>query len=375
MKDRGRRVIACGSGLVALAVCLTLGAIAAGAAEQQPATGVTGKVLFEGKPAAGVSVHAFPDATAGFAGSGAASAGPTGEDGRFTLVLEPGRYFLVANQAAGGADVEPSAGSFFGYYGGNPVKVVAGSTVEANLQVVRRARLAVTQGTGPGVTIEGVVNGPRGPEGGAVLFAYPDARSDFRGPDLTGPQGSLLGGTGPDGKFSIELPAGTYFLTASRRKGGAALGPLQVGDLYAYFDGNPLKLLAGQKATITVQLTEKLRQAEVPAAPSPGSTGVRGRLLDPGGKPVPGVFAFATTDPNLIGAMPPHRSRPVGADGAYFIELPRGGTYYIGARTGFGGVPLPGQWQGMLGDANIRSITVETGRIVDGVDITVRVVE
>ncbi|HEY5998992.1 MAG TPA: hypothetical protein VI078_06760 [bacterium] len=363
-----------GGGLLALAVCLALGAVAAGGAEQA-ATGVTGKVLFEGKPAAGIRVHAFADAAGGFAGSGAASGGPTGEDGRFTLLLEPGRYFLVAKQAAGGADAEPAPGSLFGYYGGNPVKVVAGSTVEANLQVVRRAPVTISQGASPGVTIEGVVTGPRGPESGAVLFAYPDATSDFRGPDLTGPQGSLLGGTGPDGKFSVELPAGTYFLAAARRKGGGALGPLQVGDLHGYFDGNPLTLRAGQKAMITVQLTEKLRQAEVRAVPAAGSTGVRGRILDPAGKPVPGVFAFATTDPNLIGAMPPHRSRPVGGDGAYFIELPRGGTYYVGARTGFGGVPMPGQWQGMLGDANIRSITVETGRVIDGVDITVRVVE
>lgn len=338
-------------------------------------SGIRGKVLFEGKPAADVWMHVYQDASADFKGQGLAVFGPTAKDGLFSLNLKPGRYFLLGKGAGSASDgADPGVKELFGYYGGNPVKVSATSFVEVNLQVIRREPVTITRGEGPNVTIAGLVTGPRGPVEKATLFAYPDSRSDFRGPDLMGPQGSFTGGTGPDGRFYLELPPGAYYLTAAWRKGGAALGPLQVGDLFGYFDGNPLRLQAGQNAAITVQVTEKLRQAESSVA-TPGATGVRGRILDPSGKPVAGVFAFATTDPNLIGTMPPYHSRPVGPEGDFFIELPGGGTFYIGARTGFGGPPQPGQWQGMLGDANIRSVTIDGGKILDGVDITVRIVE
>jgi len=340
------------------------------------AAGVHGKVLFEGKPAPGVLVLVYPDAGTGFKGTAVASSGPTAADGRFSLALKPGRYFLVGKQAGGSSpDAEPGPGELFGYYGGNPVKVTPDASSEANLQVIRRAPLTIAAGAGTDVKIEGVLMGPRGPEESATLFAYPDAGSDFRGPDITGPLGSVLGGTGPDGRFALELPQGIYYLTAAKRKAGTALGPLQPGDLYGYFDGNPLKLQAGQRATITVRLTEKLRQPEASSTVSQGTTGISGRIADPAGKPVAGVFAFATTDPNLIGSMPPYHSRPVGPDGVFFIEVPGGGTFYVGARTGFGGPPQPGQWQGMLGDANMHTITIEKGKLVNGVDITVRVVE
>lgn len=339
-------------------------------------SGVSGRILFEGKPAADVRLQIYRDAGTDFKGPGYASFERTAADGRFSLELEPGRYYLVGKQAGTDSErTEPGPGELFGYYGGNPVKVPAAGAVDVNLQVVRREPHTITEGGGPNVTITGVILGPRGPEEGATLFAYPDARSGFRGPDLTGPLGSLIGGTRPDGRFSLELPPGTYFLTAAKRKTGTALGPLHTGDLFGFFDGNPLRLQAGQRASVTVRLTEKLREQDFSAMAKPGDTGIRGRILDPAGRPVAGVFAFATTDPNLIGAMPPHHSRPVGPDGAFFIELPAGGTFFIGARTGFGGPPQPGQWQGMLGDANIRTITVETGKLVDGVVITVRVVE
>lgn len=368
-----RRVSIAANGAWALPLLLSF---AVGVCAAEPGPGIRGKVLFEGKPAAGVRMHVYLDSSTDFKGPGHASSGPTAEDGRFAFALQPGRYYLVGKKSeAVSTEADPGVGELFGFYGGNPVKVSEESSVEVNLQVVRRKPATVTQGEGPNVVIEGVLVGPRGPAADAAVFAYPDSKSDFRGPDLTGPQGSLVGGTGPDGHFSLELPAGTYYLTAARRKGGMVLGPLLAGDLFGYFDGNPLMLQAGQKASITIQMTEKLRQQEAPAAMAPGATAIRGRILDPSGRPVAGVFAFATTDPNLIGAMPPYHSRPVGPDGVFSIEVPGGGTFFVGARTGFGGPPQPGQWQGMLGDANIRSITVEKGRLVDNVDITVRVVE
>jgi hypothetical protein len=88
------------------------------------------------------------------------------------------------------------------------------------------------------------------------------------------------------------------------------------------------------------------------------------------------VYAYATTDPNLMtGSMPPYRSLPVAPDGSYLIDLPGGATYYVGARSGFGGPPLPGQWHGFFGAAAPAPVTVGEGSLSKGVDITVRKME
>lgn len=341
-----------------------------------PAQGIRGRVLFEGQPAADVRVHAYSSPVGDFSGPGVAHSAPTLADGQFQVPLPPGRFSIVGKSAGSSPGFsEPGPGGMFGYYGGSPVTVPEGSSLEVNLQVVRRQPVTVVDGEGPYARVEGVVVGPKGPEASASVFCYPDTKSDFRGPDITGPQGSLLEGTGPDGHFTLDLPPGTYYLTASRRKGDAVLGPLAPGDLFGYFDGNPVRLKAGQRVLVTVQATEKLRQPGSRSAATPRITGVQGRLLDPGGKPVPGVFAFATTDPNLIGTMPAHRSLPVGPDGGYFIELPRGGTYFVGARTGFGGPPQPGQRWGLFGGTAIRPVVVGDGAVLDGIDVTVGIVE
>ena len=339
-------------------------------------SGIRGKVLFEGQPAAGVRLHGYLSPGGDFKGPGQASFWPTADDGKFQLALNPGRYYLVGKKTVTlSPDAEPGVGEFFGYYGGNPVTVSEGSFTEVNLQVVRRQTATFGEGVGPTIRIDGVVVGPRGPESGASVFAYPDAKSAFRGPDLFGPQGSLPEGTDSNGRFSLELPPGTYHLTAARRKGGAVLGPLAAGDLFGYFDGNPLPLRAGQKAAVVIQMTEKLRLVASPTAATTGVTGIRGGLRDPAGKPVAGVFAFATTDPNLIGTMPPNHSLPVGPEGDYFIELQAGGTYYVGARTGFGGPPQIGHWWGQYGGDTNRPVVVGQGTVVEGINITVRKVE
>ena len=321
-------------------------------------------------------MHVYATPAGDFKGPGLSFYGPTADDGKFHLALNPGRYYLVGKRTgSASSEAEPGVGEFFGYYGGSPVTVSEDAFTEVNLQVVKRQQVTIHEGAGTNILIDGVVVGPRGPEPGASVFAYPDTKSAFRGPDLTGPQGSLLEGTDSAGRFSLELPPGTYYLTASRRKGEAVLGPLVAGDLFGYFDGNPLRLKAGQRASIVVQMTEKLRPVASPTAATPGVTGIRGVLRDPAGSPIAGVFAFATTDSNLIGTMPPYRSLPVGPDGEYFIELQGGGTYYVGARTGFGGPPQIGHWWGQYGGATLRSVVVQRGSVVEGIDFTVTKVE
>jgi hypothetical protein len=350
----------------------------------QPATAsaaVRGKIVSAGKPVAGVRVHAYADASAGFRDEGIASSAPSAEDGSFTLDLKEGSWYLVAKGPLPSAPDTAGDDALFGYYGGNPVALGAGARVTANLQVVRRRPPVVAPGPAAGKSVlEGVVLGPDGPVSGANVHVYTDASRQFRGPDLFGPQGAVIGGTDEKGTFSVDIPPGSYFLVASRRKTGDILGPLQPGDLHGWYDGNPVVIAAGALTTVTVQVVSKLRETDraVAAAVSgPGSAGIRGRLRDASGKVPVGAYAFATADPSfMIGAMPPHRSLPVGADGAFFIELPAaGGTFYVSARSGYGGPPLPGEWHGFHGEGKPAPVAVESNTVVEGIDVVLKRME
>ncbi|HWR98014.1 MAG TPA: right-handed parallel beta-helix repeat-containing protein [Candidatus Methanoperedens sp.] len=338
--------------------------------------GVAGKVVLAGAPLPGVRVHAYADAKNAFKGEAEVYSAPTAKDGSFVLHLPPGVYFLVAKGPSPPLPAEePREGGFFGYYGGNPVTVSAGVYASANIQAVRRKAVVVAAVPGETAGIEGIVLGPAGPVAGASVHLYADASRQFRGPDLFGPQGGVPGGTDEKGAFAIQAPPGRYFLVASKRMAGDVLGPLRPGDLYGWFDGNPLAPAAGTKAAIVIQAVEKLREAAL-APPAAGVTGIRGKVLDPSGKAPAGVYAFATTDPSfMIGAMPPYRSQPLGPDGSYLIELPQGGTYYVSARSGYGGPPLPGEWHGFHGEKTPRAVVVEAGSVAEGIDFVVKRME
>lgn len=344
-------------------------------------SGVRGKVVSGGKPVAGVRVHAYETAAGNFRGEGLSYSSPTAADGSFSLFLEAGAWYLIAKAPLPPfPDAEPGADALFGYYGGNPVTLGSTSTASVNIQVVRRKLPDTTRGpAGDKRTLDGIVLGPEGPVAGAAVHVYTDASRQFRGPDLFGPQGAVVGGTDDKGAFSVELPAGSYYLVASRRKAGDLLGPLQPGDLHGWYDGNPVTIAPESRLSVTIQAVAKLRDAVPDTAPmsaDSGITGIRGTLRDTAGKIPVGVYAFATPDPSfMIGAMPPHRSAPVGADGIFFIEIPAAGTFYVSARSGYGGPPLPGEWHGFHGEGKPAPVVVEANRITEGVTVVLKRME
>jgi hypothetical protein len=54
-------------------------------------------------------------------------------------------------------------------------------------------------------------------------------------------------------------------------------------------------------------------------------------------------------------------SVPTGADGNFSLFLSDGGTYYIGARSAFGGPLEPGEWVGTFDGQADHSVTVTRG--------------
>jgi parallel beta-helix repeat protein len=221
-------------------------------------SGIGGKVIFGGQPVAGVRVHAYRDAEGGFRGEGYAYSSPTAADGSFSLNISEGTYYLLAkNPSPPFPFSEPGSGAFFGYFEGNPVAIGSRGKGTRNLQVVRRAAPVVTTGEDPAlVVVEGVVLGPAGPVAGASITVHKDAAQQFRGPGLFGPPGAAAGSTDAKGAFSLRLPPGTYYFVASKPAGGDLAAPPRPGDLFGYFDGNPLSPEPGTKTLITIQMVE-----------------------------------------------------------------------------------------------------------------------
>ncbi|WP_432823242.1 carboxypeptidase-like regulatory domain-containing protein, partial [Trichloromonas sp.] len=337
--------------------------------------GFSGKVVRGGAPVSGARVHVFREAAADFHGEGFTFSAPTDRDGRFSLHLAPGRYYLVSKKTAGGfPDASPAEGDLFGYYGGNPVTAAAGVETAINLQLLEVSTVRSEPSAEPGMTVlEGRVSGTDGPLAGVNIYLYPDAASGFRGPDLFGPQGAVPGGTDEQGYFAVDVPPGSYYLVATRRQDGQ-LGPLQVGDLFGFAAANPLTLDEGQRLSVRLRLVEKLRSQQARHS-GDQLAGIRGTVIDAAGVVPAGVYAFAFSEPYPVGTIPPFRSMPVSADGEFLLPLAGPGTYYIGARSGYGGPPLPGEWHSFHGDAQLQRVEVGEDGSTGPVKIVVRRME
>ena len=97
--------------------------------------------------------------------------------------------------------------------------------------------------------------------------------------------------------------------------------------------------------------------------------------VDEAGRGPAGVYAFAFNEPYPVGTIPPFRSMPVNETGEFVLPLSGPGTYYIGARSGYGGPPLPGEWHSFHGDAQLQRIEVGNDGQAEPVQIVVRRME
>ncbi|MGE5188762.1 MAG: hypothetical protein ACM3NF_01760, partial [Gemmatimonadota bacterium] len=97
---------------------------------------------------------------------------------------------------------------------------------------------------------------------------------------------------------------------------------------------------------------------------------VEGRILGRDGKARRGVYAALYDNPELLN-RPVFLSDVTGSDGRYRLPVPVPGTYYLGARDGYGGSPAPGDLYGRYEGSPDHSVTVRDGDRLTGVDIVV----
>lgn len=299
----------------------------------------------------------------------AAAAGSTDGEGIARVRLAPGRYFLVAQWRGDGDFARPVApGDRFAYFGGNPVYVGAGSAPDLFLGLEEVGEPPpMKPGEPSGTGVSGVVRESDGPLESAHVFAYTRTGSGFR--DLGF---AASAPTGEDGEFLLDLPPGRYYLVARKRASGGIAGPLRKGDSFGYYPGNPVSVAEGRQARVVIPATRlRLRNAPSYSPEYAAVASIEGRILDRNGNPRGGVYAALYDNPDLLN-RPLFLSDVTKEDGRYRLPVPVPGRYYLGARTGYGGSPAPGDLYGRYEGAPDHALSVKEGDRLSGVDIVVR---
>lgn len=296
------------------------------------------------------------------------AAGVTDREGIAAVEVPPGRYFLMARWAKDGDFSRPVApGDRFAYFGGNPVYVQPGPPREIFLGVEEFASPPGSLSVPSGVTgVAGVVldNGVPAPD--IRVTAYLGPAGGFR--DLGF---AASAPTGQDGAFILDLPAGKYYLVARKRSGGGAAGPLRKGDRFGYYAANPVVVKPGEVVPVSIPVTVlRLRNTPSYSRDFPAPAFVEGRILDAVGKPVRGAYAALYDNPELLN-RPVFLSEVTGGDGIYHLPVPVPGRYYLGARSGYGGSPAPGDLYGRYEGNPEHSVVFREGDRIRAVDIVV----
>ena len=203
------------------------------------------------------------------------------------------------------------------------------------------------------------------PIAGAYVNIYPDAVSNLLGPSMY-----ISLPTDAQGRYHLDVPPGTYYVVARKRLSGRSMGPLSPGDYYSEHQRILVEVKAGKLAVadlplVAIKAPMFFKKGLVDVQ---GDTGVRGRLVDAEGRPVPGGFATAYDDAEMR-RLPDHASTLSDEKGNFTLYLPEAGTYYLGARIHAWDMPRPGEPHGRLGGETPTPIAVKKGTFVEDVVI------
>jgi hypothetical protein len=323
------------------------------------ATGLEGTVLSAGVGATGVYIEVFNRLPDGLVSPVATTT--SGESGLFTIQMPRGDYYVTARKRPSGTS---SVGMLFGTSGDIPITVREGLTPVPPIELDDRGGLG-SMGEA-GVNIQGSVAYEGSGLGGAFVYVYPGMQR--RGPGYLARVRSA-----EDGAFSVKVPAGVYSITIRNSDGGDGMGSVQREDLVGEYGQNPIQVGQDSMMVGTVQLRkvdllvwEKRRWA-VQGAP----LSVSGTIFNEEGSPVAGVYAFLYSDHRMVG-KPAAISSPTGDDGIYEVRVLKPGSYYLGARSRYGGPVEPGELMGAYDTGGIQPVELMSGKSLPECDIVVR---
>jgi hypothetical protein len=327
------------------------------------------RVTWKDAPLAGVRVEWRRDIAP--AEDGSRVAATTGADGIARSAVPSGRWFLLAHWRKDGDFSRAVApGDRFAFFGGNPVYLSGGASREIFLglsEVSAPPPPPRGEEASPGASgVSGVVLADGAPLADAHVFAYIRTDTAFRDMGF-----AASAPTGADGAFYLDLPPGRYYLVARKRASGAVAGPLRKGDAFGYLPANPVDVGSGSVLRVSVPATTlRLRNTPGYSAASVAPSSIEGRILGPDGKPRRGLYAALYDNPDLLN-RPVFISESTGEDGRYRLAVPAPGVYYLGARSGYGGSPAPGDLYGRYEGNAEHSVTIREGDRLTGFDVVV----
>lgn len=322
------------------------------------AAAIEGRLVRDAQPVLNGKVAAYTGA--GLEGDPIKVSALSAADGRYSLDLSPGTYYLTA-----------SGEGLWSYCGQNPVTVQDGADLWIGFDLVKWEEpayrpLPVNEQDGQ---IRGKVTLNGKSAEGVTVSVYLDASDNFRGMAFI-----RSVPTGPDGEFQIDMvPESRYYLLARRRGSGRTAGPMMKGDLFSYYRHNPVQVRGGQSLQILFPLVRKRQDRDVHAVGNQGKeVGFSGVIRDADGRSLSGIHVFAYLEPEMGHFKPAAISSQTDENGRYRIFLPAEGTYYIGARGGFGDSPEPGEMFGFFEGSPDHSLMLGNEEFKEGIDITVK---
>lgn len=349
----------------ALALLLVLSGLSACFRDSK--TALNGSLLFQDRPLAAAQVEIYlkqgkDRATLPFATTG------TDSEGRWHIELPAGRYYIIGKKKVDGEDGHTRM--LMAESPANPVELKEGvlAIPAFNLREMGRDGGLVAE---PGTGVSGRVVQNNTPVANAYVYVYTEKSADLIGPSY----GEAVR-TAADGTFSINLPAGKFYLAARKRADGGRSGDVAPGDLNGQWPGNPILIERGRFIALgdfilhpvsTSARQDRFDQGKFART----DTAFTGRIVDQDGNGVKGVYVFAYLDSRMVG-KPTYISAPTGPDGRFELRLSDGGSYYIGARSSYGGPLEPGEWVGTYDGRPDHMARADKGQNIDLKTIIVR---
>lgn len=307
------------------------------------ASGIKGRAAWRGELVEGLKIRAYRQIEDIAAGKVVAVSTPTGLDGTYQLELPPGEYVLTARSDDGA----PRPGDYFCYYSGSPVRVRAGAFTNVGFNLIKVPKEAPPK-RGRITGIEGEISYQGAPLERVYLYVYKNAAGGFKGPGY-----NIV--PVEKGRFRLRLPPGDYYLLARKRAKGGRFGPIEIGDYFNFYYGNPVHIDSGQVRDIRLETITRLSMLE--KDDSLPFAGVRGQVLGPAGKPAVGLYVFAYRKAGMTGT-PDYFSNPTDAAGNFELPLPEGERFYLLARESFGGPASAGELYGRLDAGREKGVEV-----------------
>jgi len=359
---------------------------------------VEGIIFSTSGPMQNAVVEAYPDYQSFLSGTGGFRGAGGDKPGEFRFNLPSGSYYFTAGGLVNNR-------KHVAYHGANPV-TVSDAPVWIPLMALPATDSVCVDGR-EGVSGRVMFKGT--PVSGGRVSVYPASDGYFRG------MGLLTTTLDRQGGFRFDLSPGSYAVVARRRNGSEQMRPLEKGDLYCRFGGNPVEIQPGKSCSMDIECYPKddlyaflddpsilpperrvrgnkvvstggVRMRDFGRGPSesgriasgavpPRALSISGRVTDMHGNPLSGAFVTAYDagrdrlfQIHIIRTKTPNMAI-TDADGRYRIGLDKPGMYYMVARQKSGEAPDTGELFGLFEGAANHSVDVAEGSELTEIDI------